>query len=104
MASADGQITRNKLRLPIDSGQHEKLRLPQIAILVGAGVAACSDYRSGPKLPPRVKVSPKATAINKLAATTELPRGASIPTRALEPWHTLGLLASSLVFASATGW
>ncbi|GFH06892.1 hypothetical protein HaLaN_01608 [Haematococcus lacustris] len=34
----------------------KRLRLPQIAILVGAGVAACSDYRSGPKLPPRVKI------------------------------------------------
>ncbi|KAJ9519326.1 hypothetical protein QJQ45_023119 [Haematococcus lacustris] len=33
----------------------KRLRLPQIAILVGAGVAACSDYCSGPKLPPRVK-------------------------------------------------
>ncbi|GFH14671.1 hypothetical protein HaLaN_10773 [Haematococcus lacustris] len=74
----------------------KRLRLPQIAILVGAGVAACSDYCSGPKLPPRVKVSPKAAAMNKLVAIMELPRGASIPTRALEPWHTLGLLASSL--------
>ncbi|GFH28791.1 hypothetical protein HaLaN_27339 [Haematococcus lacustris] len=27
-----------------------------IAILVGAGVAACSNYRSGPKLQPRVKI------------------------------------------------
>ncbi|KAJ9525616.1 hypothetical protein QJQ45_003353 [Haematococcus lacustris] len=34
----------------------KKLRLPQIAILLEAGVAACSDYRSGPKLPPRVKI------------------------------------------------
>ncbi|KAJ9514673.1 hypothetical protein QJQ45_028448 [Haematococcus lacustris] len=33
----------------------KRLCLPQIAILVGAGVAACSDYRSGPKLQPRVK-------------------------------------------------
>ncbi|GFH06332.1 hypothetical protein HaLaN_00944 [Haematococcus lacustris] len=61
----------------------KRLRLPQIAILFGAGVAASSDYRSGPKLQPRVKVSPKAKAINKLVAIMELPRGApSLP----EPW------------------
>ncbi|GFH21773.1 hypothetical protein HaLaN_19138, partial [Haematococcus lacustris] len=94
---------QGRTRAQCDSGQHEKLRLPRIAILVGAGVAACSDYCSGPKLPPRVKVSPKAAAMNKLAAIMELPRGAFIPTRALEPWHTPGLFASSLVFASATG-
>ncbi|GFH25440.1 hypothetical protein HaLaN_23397, partial [Haematococcus lacustris] len=34
----------------------KRLRLPQIAILFGAGVAACSDYCSGPKLQPRVKI------------------------------------------------
>ncbi|GFH19057.1 hypothetical protein HaLaN_15945 [Haematococcus lacustris] len=46
-------------------------------------LAACSDYRSGPKLQPRVKVSPKAAAMNKPAAIMELPRGApSLP----EPW------------------
>ncbi|GFH05897.1 hypothetical protein HaLaN_00438, partial [Haematococcus lacustris] len=28
----------------------KRLRLPQIAILLGAGVAACSDYRADPKL------------------------------------------------------
>ncbi|GFH06269.1 hypothetical protein HaLaN_00873, partial [Haematococcus lacustris] len=77
-------------------------------------VAACSDYRSGPKLQPRVKIDalirdravnngtrPRRTRPRKrpgtsLKATMELPRGASIPTRALEPWLTLGLLASSL--------
>ncbi|GFH13748.1 hypothetical protein HaLaN_09691, partial [Haematococcus lacustris] len=42
------QQTR-RTRAQCDSGQHEKLRLPQIAILLGAGVAACSDYRADPK-------------------------------------------------------
>ncbi|KAJ9508981.1 hypothetical protein QJQ45_028320 [Haematococcus lacustris] len=28
----------------------KRLRYPQIAILLGAGVAACSDYRADPKL------------------------------------------------------
>ncbi|GFH15387.1 hypothetical protein HaLaN_11608 [Haematococcus lacustris] len=38
-----------------------------------------------------LKASPKAAASNKPVATMELPSGAFIPTRALEPWHTLGL-------------
>ncbi|KAJ9523687.1 hypothetical protein QJQ45_020116 [Haematococcus lacustris] len=56
--SSNATAVKGRTRAQCDSGQHEKLRLPQIAILVGAGVAACSDYCSGPKLPPRVKVSP----------------------------------------------
>ncbi|KAJ9526224.1 hypothetical protein QJQ45_009695 [Haematococcus lacustris] len=54
-AQAGEGAQAGRTRAQCDSGQHEKLRLPQIAILVGAGVAACSDYRSGPKLQPRVK-------------------------------------------------
>ncbi|GFH20770.1 hypothetical protein HaLaN_17947 [Haematococcus lacustris] len=51
----------------VTSDSMKRLRLPQIAILVGAGVAASSDYCSGPKLPPRVKWvrgSPPAGQLN----------------------------------------
>ncbi|KAJ9531560.1 hypothetical protein QJQ45_014971 [Haematococcus lacustris] len=96
------QVTMKELR-----------ELAKIAILVGAGVAACSDYRSGPKLQPRVKngkrpglskrYRQKQQRLINLQPQWSFLVEQSIPTRALEPWHTLGLLASSLVFTSATG-
>ncbi|GFH23788.1 hypothetical protein HaLaN_21465, partial [Haematococcus lacustris] len=55
-ASSNATAVKGRTAHSVTADSIKKLRLPQIAILLGAGVATCSDYRSGPKLPHRVKI------------------------------------------------